>query len=80
MQLAEFSPNVFDSTFLYIEKIRYVSLVLNTVVFNKLRLVRWPWKLRLHDAICLTDSFVFTQVHCVNFKAIRYESTNLIES
>ena len=33
-------------------------------------------KLGLHDAICRTDSFVFTLGHCVNFKAMRYESTS----
>ena len=33
-------------------------------------------KLRLHDAICVNDSFVFMQDHCLNLKAIRYESTN----
>ena len=32
-------------------------------------------KLWLHDAICLTDSFIF-MLGRVNFKAIRYESTS----
>ena len=32
-------------------------------------------KLRSHDAIDLTDSFVFTPGHCVNFRMMRYEST-----
>ena len=27
----------------------------------------------LHDASCLTDSFVFTPGHCVSFQAMRYE-------
>ena len=31
-------------------------------------------KLGLHDTICLTDSFVFRIINCVNFKAMRYES------
>ena len=34
-------------------------------------------KTGLHDTICLTDSFVFMLGHCVNFKAIRYESTSV---
>ena len=36
------------------------------------------FKLGLHNAICLTDSFVFIAGHyCVNFKSMRYESTSL---
>ena len=34
------------------------------------------YKLKLHDAISLTNFFVFTLAHYVNFKAMRYESTN----
>ena len=30
----------------------------------------------LHDAICLTDSFVFTQGHCLNWKTMRYQSAS----
>ena len=33
-------------------------------------------KLGLHNAICLIGSLVFTSGHCVNFKAMRYESTS----
>ena len=34
-------------------------------------------RLQLHDAIYLPDSFVLILRHCVNLKAIRYESTSL---
>ena len=34
-------------------------------------------KLGLHDKICLTNSFVFTPGHCMNFKEMRYESESL---
>ena len=34
-------------------------------------------RLQLHGAIYRPDSFVLTLHHCVNFKATRYESTNL---
>ena len=34
-------------------------------------------KVGLHYAICLTNSFVFGRGDCVNFKAMRYESTGL---
>ena len=33
--------------------------------------------LQLHGAIYRPDSFVLMPRHCVNLKAIRYESTNL---
>ena len=29
---------------------------------------------------CLTDSFVFTPGHCINFKAVRYDSTSFNKS
>ena len=35
--------------------------------------LRFQVKPDLHEAICLTDSFVFTPGHCVNFYAMRYE-------
>ena len=35
-------------------------------------------KLGLHYVICMTDSFVLTLGHCVNFKAMRNESTSFI--
>ena len=31
-------------------------------------------KLEVYDAVYLTDSFVFTIDHCVNFTAVGYES------
>ena len=34
-------------------------------------------RLQLHGAIYRPDSFVLMLRHCVNLKAIRYESTNL---
>ena len=34
-------------------------------------------RLRLHDAIYLTDSFVMMLCYCAKLKAIRYESTGL---
>ena len=34
-------------------------------------------RLQLHDAIYHPDSFVLILRHCVNLKAIRYESTSL---
>ena len=34
-------------------------------------------RLQLHGAIYRPDSFVFMLRHCVNLKAIRYESTSL---
>ena len=37
-------------------------------------------KIGLHDAICPTDSFLFMQGHCVNFKAMRCESTTFNSS
>ena len=46
---------------------------MNRIVADELR----SKKPGLHDAICLTDFFVFTFDHCVNFKAIRYESISL---
>ena len=39
-------------------------------------LVDFSFKLRLHCAIYRPDSFVLTIRHCVNLKAIRYESTS----
>ena len=52
---------------------RCESTSLNRIVADKSHSV----KPGLHDAICLTDSFVFTLTHCVNSKAMRYESTSL---
>ena len=49
--------------------IRYKSISLNRIVATELH----RKKLGLHDAICLTDSFVFTLGHCVNFYVMRYE-------
>ena len=46
---------------------------MNRIVADELR----RKKLGLHDAICLTDPFVFTPGDCLNFKAIRYESISL---
>ena len=37
-------------------------------------------KLGFHNAICLTNSFVFTLGDCVKFKAARYDGTSLTES
>ena len=37
-------------------------------------------RLQLHGAIYRPDSFVLMLRYCVNLKAIRYESTNSIES
>ena len=34
-------------------------------------------RLQLHGAIYRPDSFVLMLCHCVNLKAIRYESTSL---
>ena len=48
---------------------QYESLSFNRIIADELHHVT----LVLHNAICSTDSFVFTQGHCVNFKAIRYE-------
>ena len=36
-----------------------------------------PKKPGLRDAVCLTDSFVFTLGHCLNVEAMRYDLTGL---
>ena len=48
---------------------RFESASFNRIVADKSHRVT----LTLHDAICLTDSFVFTLGHCVDFKATRFE-------
>ena len=53
--------------------IRYESTSFSRIVADKLHRV----KLGSHDALCLTDSFVLTLDHFVNFKPIRYELTSL---
>ena len=42
--------------------------------------LHFPLKARVADAICLTNYFVFTLGHCVNFKAVIYESTSFIRA
>ena len=51
---------------------RYESTSFNRIVANKWYLL----KPGLHNAICLTDYFVFALGDSVNFKAMRYESTS----
>ena len=55
-------------------KISYLfTLAKALFLFPGLRCFLWS-----QDAICPTDSSVFKLVHCVNFKAMRYQSANFI--
>ena len=44
---------------------------------HRLRICQASLRLQLHGAIHRPDSFVLMLRHCVNLKAIRYESTSL---
>ena len=56
MHLAEFNITVIDFGFVYVQKIKYVSLVLNGVEFNKLHHVTRPLVFIL-DTFCLVFAF-----------------------
>ena len=51
----------------YLFVISFQLMFYKTLRYRLARALRPGFKPGLHEAICLTDSFVFKQDHCVNF-------------